>query len=51
MNYAFKMRLGAIIYVSNFINIGSDIKKLIACDTHTNTRIHRHTPTDRKVIL
>jgi hypothetical protein len=46
MNYAFEMRLGAMICTPKFINIGSGIQKLIGGGAGQNT----HTDTDRKVI-
>jgi hypothetical protein len=42
MNYAFEMRLGAMIYTLKFINFGSGIQKLKGGGGYTDT--------DRKVI-
>jgi hypothetical protein len=36
MKYAVEMGSGAVIYMSSFTNIGSEIQKLVG-------RIHRHT--------
>jgi hypothetical protein len=43
MKYAVEMGLGAMIYTSDFINIGSGIQKLIRGDTQTGRRSHRPT--------
>jgi hypothetical protein len=40
MKYDFEMGSGAMIYIPGFINIGSDIQKLIG-GTHTDTQTAR----------
>jgi hypothetical protein len=39
MNYAVEVRLGAIIYIRSFVNIGLGIQSCWG-DTHINTQTH-----------
>jgi hypothetical protein len=39
MNFAFKMGLGAMIFKSSFIKIGSDVQKLLRGNEHTDTQM------------
>jgi hypothetical protein len=39
MNYVFKMGSGAMIYISNFMKVGSGIQKLLRGDTDTQAVI------------
>jgi hypothetical protein len=46
------MGSGAVIYVPSFINIGSDVQKLLGgIRRYTHTHTHTHTHTDSNVIL
>jgi hypothetical protein len=45
--YAIEIDSDAMIYIPNFIKIGSDIKKIWRSDNHAHTHTHTHTYTQQ----